>query len=146
MKKRIDNECFSNWILACAMEVSVGSRDKESFYGGENNNNHSGKESSLKTTEFILDETENDAEKKDVEPNIQSESQSFLQRTWRKIQRNASSRSYDMECASIPSSSREECFSEADEKLDGVDSGIASEVGDGPLSSRLSSCTNYTSK
>ena len=71
---------------------------------------------------------------------------SFLQRIRKlRIRRNPSTASYDLGSElSNRSSIKEECLSENGDKFDGIDSGIASEAGDCPPSSTLSSCTNYT--
>ena len=133
------------------MEVSIVKYEKEGLCGGENNNVKTEEPFAVKTTDGIKSENESNVGKKSGTTEVcdKSESHGFFRRTFKsvlKMQRNDSANSYDVDCDSTPSSIKEDYFSENEEKLDGVDSGIASEAGDGPLSSRLSSCTNYTSK
>ena len=139
------------------MEVLAVSHEREGLCGGENNCSKVEGHRRTKTTDCVkANENKDESEyskgrKSDTTAAVcgKSESLGFFRRTLKsvlKIERNNSTGSYDMECLSTRSSTKEGYFSENDDRYDGVDSGIASEASDGPASSRLSSCTNYTSK
>ena len=125
------------------MEVDTSSFTNERLCGGENNNIQQDFASSKMLQNGNTD--------RDVsnENSPKPKSSSFFHRTLKsvlKIRRNPSTNSYDMDSGISMPSSKEDCLSENEDKCDGVDSGIASEAGDCPPSSRLSSCTNFTGK
>jgi len=136
------------------MEAAVANHGQDGLCGGNSNlaneeDNLTPTVSSCVTTDETTDESKLYQAQKS-EPAVvagKSESLGFFRRTLRsvlKIERTNSKNSYEMECASTQSTVKEGYFSENEERSDGIDSGIASESGDGPTSSRLSSCTYYT--
>ena len=138
------------------MEVVTANHGQDGLCGGNSirtneEDNLTPTASSCVTTDETTDESELYQAQKS-EPAVvagKSESLGFFRRTLRsvlKMERTSSKSSYDMECASTQSSVKEGYFSENEDRSEGIDSGIASESGDGPASSRLSSCTYYTSK
>lgn len=140
------------------MEILTASHEKEGLCGGTSSCDNMEDNQSPATTNCLgADEvtTESKYYKKEKKSETtavfgKSEANGFFRRTLKsilKIEKTKSTGSYDVDCVSTRSSLKEE----SEDKSDGVDSGIASEAGDRAASSRLSSsrlssCTNYTSK
>ena len=138
------------------MEVLAANHEKEGLCGGTSNcvkkeDHQRPTTTSCLSADEVTTESKYYKEKKSETTAVfgKSEANGFFRRTLKsilKIDRNNAAGSYDMDCVSTQSSLKEGYFSESEDKSDGIDSGIASEPGDRAASSRLSSCTNYTSK
>ena len=135
----LDENCTvsCDGYLHVLQEKAPGCTDVESNCADDINGNPSNSEPDL---------TEENAKNLSSEK-VRHRPTRFLQRTWQNVlgirRSSSSSSSYDVDYdISTRSSMKEDCFSENEDRSDGIDSGIASEEGDRPASSTLFSCTN----